>query len=262
MTSGVYPAGDRCKLRESGYVTVVMRAGFDRAVVVIPAHNEATGLPKCLKSVLTATQRVPGGVQTIVVLDACSDASAQVVRSFGPAVQALPVDARNVGAARAAGFDHAQTIWAESATTRTWYATTDADSCVDPDWLTRQMTADADMVLGVVRISNWRNVPAATARRYLHRYRSKTRADGGHNHIHGANMGFSAEKYWQIGGFAPLATGEDVDLVRRFEEGGYQILRDSGLSVVTSARAVGKAPNGFAANLTSMLRRRGAEDRA
>jgi glycosyltransferase involved in cell wall biosynthesis len=241
---------------------VVTRAGFDRAAVVIPAHNEAAGLPKCLKAVLTAARRVPGPVQTIVVLDACSDASAQVVSSFGPTVQALSVDARNVGAARAAGFDHAQTIWAESATTRTWYATTDADSCVDRDWLTRQMTADADMVLGVVRISNWRHVPASAARRYLHRYRSKTRSDGGHNHIHGANMGFAAEKYWQTGGFAPLPSGEDVDLVCRFEQGGFHILRDAGLSVVTSARAVGKAPNGFAANLRSVLHRRGAEDSA
>jgi glycosyltransferase involved in cell wall biosynthesis len=235
---------------------------FDRAVVVVPAHDEAARLRGCLTSVLAAARRVPGPVLTVVVLDSCSDGSDGITRSFGSAVHPLTVDVRNVGAARAAGFDHARTAWPDSDAPRTWYANTDADSWVDSDWLTRQMTADVDMVLGVVRISSWRHVSASAARRYLHRYRSKTRTDGGHDHIHGANMGFAAESYWQTGGFASLATGEDVDLVRRFEEGGYRILRDAGLSVVTSARREGKAPNGFAANMRSMLQRRGAQDPA
>jgi alkylation response protein AidB-like acyl-CoA dehydrogenase len=70
-------------------------------------------------------------------------------------------------------------------------------------------------------------------------------------------MGFAAGKYWETGGFAPLASGEDVDLVRRFEQGGYLIRRDISLSVVTSARHEGRAPNGFATHFRSMLHRRG-----
>ncbi|MDT5095528.1 MAG: hypothetical protein QOH60_4891 [Mycobacterium sp.] len=226
-------------------------------MVVIPAHNEAKRLSGCLKAALAAARRLPGPVMTIVVLDACSDHSAQVARRFGPAVQVLSVDERNVGAARAAGFDHARAIWPATAT---WYATTDADSCVDSDWLTRQIAANADMVLGVVRITNWRHVSTSAALRYLHRYWSRTRSDGDHDHIHGANMGFAAEKYWESGGFAPLASGEDVDLVRRFERSGYRIVRDAGLSVATSARPDGRAPDGFAAHLRSVARRRGAQD--
>jgi glycosyltransferase involved in cell wall biosynthesis len=237
-----------------------MRLAFDRAVVVIPAHNEAAGLPKCLRAVLTSARRLPGPVLTIVVLDACGDGSDRIVGTFGPAVRALEVDVRNVGAARAAGFDHARTMWPESDSEPTWYATTDADSCVDPDWLVRQMASGADMVLGVVRVMSWRHVPASVARRHLHRYWSNTRADGGHNHIHGANMGFAAEKYWEVGGFEALVSGEDVDLVRRFEQDGHHILRDARLSVATSARPDGRAPDGFAANLRSMVRRRGGED--
>ena len=60
-------------------------------------------------------------------------------------------------------------------------------------------------------------------------------------------MGFLAEKYWEVGGFAALPSGEDVDLVRRFEQSGLHIRRDASLSVVTSARHDGRAPNGFAA---------------
>ena len=251
------------KLRENGYLTPVTRAGFDRAVVVIPAHNEATRLPRCLTAVLAAATAMPGRVLTVVVLDACTDRSADVAEGFGPGVQVLSIDAHNIGAARAAGFNRARTGWPDANVARTWYATTDADSRVDPDWLVRQMVADADMVLGVVRVANWRHLPTSVAGRYLHRYRSKSGSDGaGHNHVHGANMGFAAEKYWEVGGFAALPSGEDVDLVRRFELSGFHIRCDASLSVVTSARHEGRAPNGFAAHLRSMLHRRGAEDLA
>jgi hypothetical protein len=68
-------------------------------------------------------------------------------------------------------------------------------------------------------------------------------------------MGFCAEAYWRVGGFAALASGEDVDLVRRFEAAGYRIDRDDKLSVVTSARQVGRAPRGFAKHLRSIAPR-------
>jgi glycosyltransferase involved in cell wall biosynthesis len=216
-----------------------------------------------LTAVRVAASAVPGRVVTIVVLDACTDHSADVAERFSPAVEAMSIDARNVGAARAAGFNRARTAWPDADPARTWYATTDADSRVDPDWLVRQLVADADMVLGVVRVTNWRHVPGSAVGRYLHLYRSKSGSDeAGHKHIHGANMGFAAEKYWDVGGFTALPSGEDVDLVHRFEQSGYRIRRDSSLSVVTSARHEGRAPNGFAAHLRSMLHRRGAEDLA
>jgi hypothetical protein len=132
------------------------------------------------------------------------------------------------------------------------------------DLLPKSLEYIPDQALrGVVRVAAWRHVPTSVAGRYLHRYRSKSGSDGaGHNHVHGANMGFLAEKYWKVGGFAALPSGEDVDLVRRFEQSGFHIRRDANLSVVTSARHDGRAPNGFAAHLRSMLHRRGAEDLA
>jgi glycosyltransferase involved in cell wall biosynthesis len=223
---------------------------FERAVVVIPAHNESVNLPESLKAVVTAAACSSMTVLTVVVLDACDDTSADLAGRFGSDVHFIEVDARNVGASRAAGFSYARSSAGMDCTgeSRTWYATTDADSRVDPDWLIRQTASGADMVLGVVRIANWRQLPAAAVRRYLSAYRSKRRPDG-HGHVHGANMGFRAEAYWRVGGFAALQTGEDVDLVRRFEERGFLIARDERLSVATSARQKGKAPRGFAAHL-------------
>lgn len=226
---------------------------YDRAVVVIPAHNELANLPSCLKSMVTAAACVRLPVSIVVVLDASDDGSRELAGRFGADVHFVEVDVRNVGAARRAGFEYAQRICALELTedSRTWYATTDADSRVDADWLVRQTESTADVVLGVVRITNWRRFSAAAARRYLAAYRSKRSVDG-HGHVHGANMGFCAEAYWRVGGFAALASDEDVDLVRRFEAAGYRIDRDDELSVVTSARQVGRAPRGFAKHLRSV----------
>lgn len=234
---------------------------FDSAVVVIPAHDEAKSLPLCLKAILTAAACAAMPVLTIVVLDACSDRSAALAGRFGDDVHFVEVDAKNVGASRAAGFAYARSVCGieVSDEARIWYATTDADSRVDADWLVRQMEADAHMVLGVVRVTNWRHFSASSMQRYLAAYRAKShRRGGGHGHVHGANMGFRADTYWGIGGFATLPSREDVDLVRRFEKAGRRIHRDAGLSVETSARSEGRAPRGFAAYLRSVSRRGGA----
>jgi glycosyltransferase involved in cell wall biosynthesis len=231
---------------------------FDRAVVVIPAHNEADHLPSSVKAVLTAAACLPLPVTVIVVLDGCEDGSAALAGQFGSDVHFVAIDARNVGAARAVGFSYAHTLCEQALDSRIWYATTDADSVVDRDWLLRQTGADTDMVLGVVRIASWREFPAAAVRRYLAAYRSKTGPDS-HGHVHGANMGFRADSYWRVGGFAALASDEDVDLVARFESAGLRIVRDAQLSVATSRRPAGRAPDGFAAHLRSLLARGRAE---
>ncbi|ORB28883.1 glycosyltransferase [Mycolicibacterium parafortuitum] len=217
-----------------------------KAVVVVPAHNENDHLPDCLRALTTAALCLPIGVTTVVVLDSCDDGSEAHAGAFGPDVHFVSVEAGNVGAARAAGFEYARTLHADVDPARTWYATTDADSAVDADWLVRMIAADADMVLGVVRIPAWRNFSPAVARRYLAGYRTHGTS---HRHIHGANMGFRADAYWHVGGFRALASSEDVDLVRRFEAAALSIHRDRGLSVATSDRSEGRAPGGFAQHL-------------
>jgi glycosyltransferase involved in cell wall biosynthesis len=226
----------------------------EQVVVVVPAHNELKHLPHCLRALTTAALCLPAPVLTVVVLDACDDGSERLAGQFGPDVRFLSVDASNVGAARAAGFEYARNDCTDAAE-RTWYATTDADSTVNAQWLLRMTSADADMVLGVVRIPVWRHLPAEMARRYLHAYHSE---GPGHNHIHGANMGFRADAYWRVGGFRALPTGEDVELVERFEAVGMRIHRDAKLSVVTSDRRRGRAPGGFAQHLRDLRRKAGA----
>jgi glycosyltransferase involved in cell wall biosynthesis len=235
----------------------VFRA-YDRAAVVIPAHNERAKLPACLRAVLTAALCAPVPVVIVVVLDASDDDSAALAGQYGPDVHFVRVDARNVGAARAVGFGYARSLFGGD--DECWYATTDADSRVDPGWLVHQLGLGADVVLGVVRVADWRQHSADVAGRFAEAYEAGTRdQDRDHEHIHGANMGFSARAYWRVGGFRALSSGEDVDLVERFGAAGYTIHRDTELSVITSARTRARAPHGFAHYLRQ-LRRSAAGD--
>lgn len=226
-----------------------------QAAVVVPAHNELAHLPDCLRALTSAALCLPVPAVIVVVLDSCDDGSDSLAGQFGQIVHFVSIDAGNVGSARAAGFEYARSVCAGIDPARTWYATTDADSVVNADWLLRMTAADADMVLGIVRVHAWRHYPAEVARRYLRAYRSKG-VQGpkgqGHNHIHGANMGFRADAYWHVGGFRALATGEDVELVGRFESAGMVIHRDAGLSVATSDRRDSRAPGGFANHLRDL----------
>lgn len=231
--------------------TAWLRA-YDAAAVVIPAHNERAKLPDCLRAVLTAALCAPVPITVVVVLDDSDDGSDELAGEYGPDVHFISVDAHNVGAARAVGFGYARSLFGDG---RCWYATTDADSRVDPDWLVHQLNVGADMVLGVVRVTDWRLHGADVVDRYLLRYHADPIAgDGQHEHVHGANMGFSARAYWRVGGFRALASGEDVDLVERFEAAGYLIHRDTELSVITSARTQARAPHGFAHHLRQLGR--------
>ncbi len=223
---------------------------IEQAVVVVPAHNEIEHLPRCLSALVAVSMHSAMPVLIVVVLDACDDDSARLAERFGPNVHFISTDAGNVGAARAGGFEYARSICSGIDPARTWFATTDADTIVGSRWLSRMVKADADMVLGTVRIPLWR-LPVEVARRYKAAYHSTGPT---HDHVHGANMGFRADAYWAVGGFRPLPTGEDVDLVERFESAHMSIRRDAKLSVATSAREDGRAPSGFAGHLRELAR--------
>ncbi len=201
-----------------------------------------------LHAIGAAATAVAALTSVIVVLDACEDESFGLAGRFGPNVHFHQVDARNVGAARAAGFRYAESVLG-SDRKRTWYATTDADTEVSSDWLDRQLAVGADMVLGVVRVGQWRHYSEAVAELYEARYDADSAWRG---HIHGANMGFSADAYWRVGGFAALRSGEDVDLVTRFQAAGCGIHWDDELTVTTSDRRNGRAPGGFAEHLAEV----------
>ena len=218
-------------------------------VVVVPVHNEEDHLPACLASIAVAAQQVPTPVTVIAVLDDCTDDSARLIP---PGVRTVTISARNVGAARAAGF-HAGAQHAEPST---WLACTDADTIVAPRWLARQRDhhhAGATAVLGTVDV-NWQHHHPNTQRRYTRRYHLTSPPDGGHGHghVHGANLGVRADIYWHVGGFAPLQVHEDVDLVDRLLAADIPITWDDANPVLTSDRPNPRATGGFGDHLHSL----------
>ena len=246
----------RVKTAANGYISgVTAQAGV---VVVVPAHNEFAALSRSVSAIRTAAIAAAVPTSVVVVLDACDDESGDLAGQFGPDVHFVAVDERNVGAARAVGFRYATSL--DGASKRTWYATTDADTEVGGDWLIRQLDSSADMVLGLVRVAQWRHHSKEAAELYEARYRAEMPL---HQHIHGANMGFRAEAYWRVGGFAALASGEDVELVERFRAAGLYVHSDEQLWVTTSDRRRARAPGGFAEHLADVSHEvERAEDRA
>ena len=205
--------------------------------VVIPAHNEARRLGRCLRAVLVAGQQAQQAgyrVEVLVVLDRCSDASAAVARRFG--VQALMVDAGNVGMARRVGAAHMLDRGAQ------WLACTDADSRVPAHWLMSQLACRADVVCGTVHIDYWQPWHTAALRKV---YQSRYEAREGHRHVHGANLGVCSDAYSRVGGFKPLAAHEDVQLVSDLQACGAQIVWTARHSVATSSRLDSRAREGF-----------------
>lgn len=216
--------------------------------VVVPARDEETLLPGCLAALRAAAAEVPHvTVDVTVVADACRDATADLARRAGAHV--VESGRGNVGAARAAGF--AAALDRHGAGDGLWLATTDADSRVPAGWLVAQLATAAghDARLGTVVLSD--------ADR--HRFRSWVEAyDHGcgptrHRHVHGANLGVAAAAYLRAGGFRPLVSGEDADLVERLRACGAAIDWSLDEPVLTSGRHVARAPRGVAADLRSSI---------
>lgn len=212
--------------------------------VIIPAHDEAETLPRCLTAMGVAARAAEAAghrVEILVVLDRCSDDSAAIARGF--AVQTLEVDVRNVGQARRAGAALMLERGAQ------WLACTDADSCVPADWLLCQLAFAADAVCGTVHVETWLpEQDGALQARYLDRYQMRE----GHRHIHGANLGVCARAYQRVGGFQPLALNEDVQLITDLQACGANIVWTARNSVSTSPRLNPRARGGFGDYLRSL----------
>jgi hypothetical protein len=217
--------------------------GIECIGVVVPAHNEQCLLPGCLAALRYAADRVGTPVSILVVADACTDQTVDAARA-GQA-QVISISARNVGMARAAGMRELLRRMAGTDPAAVWLATTDADSLVPSDWLSRQLAhanQGWDVVLGTVTVTDWEDHPAHVPVAYQTLYEFGDRA---HPHVHGANFGLCASVYLAVGGFRPLRTAEDHALLAAVTDAGYAVLRASDISVQTSARRHARAPGGF-----------------
>lgn len=212
--------------------------------IVVPAHNEEELLPGCLAALRHAAAVVDIPVRLLVVLDACSDRTAELASD----AEVLTVWERNVGAARRAGFAHLLQrlgLIDELSVDRVWLASTDADSQVPTGWLADQLAhahRGADAVAGMVSVTDWSEHPPGTAERFRRLHHHVL----GHHHVHGANLGISARSYLAVDGFPPVPAHEDIALVSALKRTGHRVLHTADPPVRTSARRQARAAEGFA----------------
>jgi hypothetical protein len=242
--------------------------GIRLVLVVVPVRDEERLVGHCLDALAVAadcatarpSSPAAGGavrVRTVVVLDRCTDRSAEEV-ARRPWAETVVSTAGRVGAARAIGV-RVGLATEVVAPQRIWIATTDADSRVPAEWLTHQLDladAGAQMFRGLVEPDIEECGPAAYEvwqSRYLRR--------DGHPHVHGASLGVRADAYQTCGGFDPLAiVDEDVRLFRNAEQRSFAIIASATAPVSTSGRLLGRvAGPGFAAYLANARARVAAD---
>lgn len=216
---------------------------IEAAGIVVPAHDEETLLPTCLSALQQAVRSVSIPVHVLVAADSCTDGTVAVARACGAGV--ISIQARSVGAARAAGMAEVLRLTSGADPAAVWLATTDADTMVPPGWLRRQLARAArgwDVVLGTVAVTDWSEHPPHVPAAFAARYESGGRP---HPHVHGANLGIRASAYLAAGGFMPLRTGEDHALVAAAARAGCPVLQAGDITVQTSGRRQARAPLGF-----------------
>ena len=214
--------------------------------VVIPAKNEEDRIEACLSAVRVAASRCPVAVSITLVADSCTDRTVERSLTFR-GVRVIEVSVSNVGIGRATGVRNALGRCGTEIR-GVWVANTDADSVVPADWLVQQLSlanAGADLVLGDV-VPHTDEYPRTLQEEWAYAHPpGRVRTE-----IYGANLGLRAAAYLRVGGFAPLAEHEDVDLVRRIAQlRGASVRYSDAAPVQTSARLEGRTPGGFAGYL-------------
>jgi cellulose synthase/poly-beta-1,6-N-acetylglucosamine synthase-like glycosyltransferase len=225
----------------------------------IPARDEAERIDRTLESVLGAA-RLALPIVVVVAVDSCCDETAAIARRrfrrVPPNVEALvvPVVAGRVGAARQRACHLADTRLRARVGDHAarWIATTDADTTVPADWLVthrRWAMRGADAIAGLVEVD-----PADALVPRVRTLMDRERRDAGmdHAHVFGANLGVRASWWHRVGGFPPVAVGEDVMFVTRLRNMGARVVGVPDSVVLTSGRLEARAPDGFGAKLASL----------
>jgi glycosyltransferase involved in cell wall biosynthesis len=225
------------------------RPAIVHVAIVIPAADEEDRIGACLDaaraSCAYARAGRPGlGTDIVVVLDGCTDRTADIVAAAG--VRSVVTDQRCVGIARGLG-SAAAVAYAPAAPEQVWLANTDADSEVPEAWLATQLDL-ADGGIGCVLGTVVPDLHGPTLDRWM---RLHSHADG-HRHVHGASFGIRADVLAGVGGWPALRTGEDVALAERVAASGVLIARSAAGPVRTSARLLGRAPSGFSSYVAAL----------
>lgn len=191
------------------------------ASVVIPAHDAAHTIGDQLSALARQVDAPP--FEVIVVANQCSDATAEVARSFSDRLRIRVIEADDRASA-----SHARNVGAAASNGR-FLLFCDADDVAGDTWVAGMlgplMSGAADFVGGIVEVHpddlpHWL---------YRWRYEQSPRRSflgvvGELPYVGSGSFGVTAEAFHSIEGFdTSLAHGEDVDVCWRLLRAGHRI---------------------------------------
>jgi glycosyltransferase involved in cell wall biosynthesis len=227
---------------------------IEAIVVAVPARNEERRIIAAIDSVLAAAEAVDPHVTVAVSVaaDGCTDRTVELLEDVADTTSRIRVLSgrwNSAGGARRAAVANGVESLASCgpiAAQATWIATTDADSQVPHDWLTRQLRyADSghDAVAGIVELKHDDDRTDDLISRFARNYFV---GEGTHTHVHGANMGIRASAYAAAGGFPAIQRSEDRLLWNELVRLNFRVVSPVALTVATSGRLSGRVVGGFA----------------
>ena len=244
--------------------------------VAIPVRDEVEHISACLEAL---DGQIDGQVDHIVLLvNNSSDGTAVKARGFRPRPgtrlhvleRCLPVEYANAGHARRLAMEAAATLVGRGGV----LLTTDADSRVDPDWVSatlKAMRAGAEVVAGWVELNplDWGRIPQrlheddARECAYdalcdeLHGRLDNDPSDPlpRHTQHSGASIAVTVNAFRQCGGVPPQASGEDRALMAVLRRVDARIRHAPEVRVVVSGRMIGRAVGGMADTIRRRMER-------
>ena len=240
-----------------------------RTVIAIPVKNEADRIGGCLQSFATQEGVDLADVAVLLMLNNCTDGTADVVRGLAPTLPyclelhqvELGCAHANAGWARRLAMEAAARLAAPDGV----LLTTDADTLAHCDWIEanlREIDAGHDAVAGYVMADPMELMelpPAILERGRLEWEYQQLAAEldarvdceehdawPRHNQNCGASAAVTLRAYRLIGGLPPRPVGEDralFEMIRRIDG---KIRHSLEVQVVTSARTDGRACGGLA----------------
>ena len=257
-----------------------------RLSVIIPAKDEAAGLPATLAALAHQTDLAggslpPGCFEVLVLANNCTDATAEVVRRqarrwphlpLSVAEITLPPAEAHVGRARRLLMDEA-CARLELAAGAGIIASTDADTRVAPTWIAAilaEAAAGADAVGG--RIGTEYDECASPELLHLRRIQTRDAAyrllcarledaidpapadpwPRHHQHF-GASLAITTSAYRRVGGLPEVRFLEDEALCQRLRRHDLTVRHSPRVQVLTSARREGRVEVGLSWQLREWL---------
>lgn len=256
-----------------------LRTPLLRAVIAIPARDEAARLPACLAGL--ARQQHLDGVAVLVLANNCHDDTAAVARALAPALPfrlevreaSLPAALSHAGGARRAAMEAAADLLAAEADPRhAALLSTDADGRAEPGWLAANLAAlaaGADAVAGAISPdpAEAALLPAALRRQEAREARYAALLDEmaslvdpdphdpwpRHAAHSGASIALTLAAYRCVGGLPAVPVGEDRALFEALIRAEMRVRHCPDARVVVSCRLDGRAAGGMADTLRRRL---------